>query len=313
MNFELDQKYQFFGKIDQTNPSSYDTYPINVTAEDGEKLIVRLPAGAAVQLNKIYYFETTAIQFKEKIHLRADTFQQINQMELEDDRKEALMRAFYQYAPINLKQTRAQIESILKGLVNPIIRAITWRIYEKYHNDFYLFPAATKFHHAYISGLAYHTLSMMQLAEGFLKVYSFLNRDLVMAGVFLHDIGKVLEFDTFEGSEYTIKGRLIGHITMGATEIQMVANELGFADSEEAMLLGHIMISHHYHGNFGSPKKPNIAEALVVYFVDTIDSKICDLGEELALIAPGQLSAPIGVLDKERYYKHSLTNQKKSE
>lgn len=313
MNFELDQTYQFFGKVDQTNPSSYDTYPINVTAEDGEKLIVRLPAGASVQLNKIYYFETTAIQFKEKIHLRADSFVIITQMALEDDRKEELMRSFYQYAPINLKQTRHKIESILHQIENKVIRDITWNIYEKYQNDFYLYPAATKFHHAYISGLAYHTLSMMQLAEGFITVYPFLNRDLVMAGVFLHDIGKVLEFDTFEGSEYTIKGRLIGHITMGATEIQMVAKELGYEDSEEAMLLGHIMISHHYHGNFGSPKRPNIAEALVVYFVDTIDSKICDLGEELAEIQVGQLSAPIGVLDKERYYKHSLTKIKKGE
>ena len=278
MNFELDQTYQFFGKVDQTNPSSYDTYPINVTAEDGEKLIVRLPAGASVQLNKIYYFETTAIQFKEKIHLRADSYTMINQMILEDDRKEELMRSFYQYAPINLKQTRQKIEAILNQIENKVIKDITWNIYEKYQNDFYLYPAATKFHHAYISGLAYHTLSMMQLAEGFIGVYPFLNRDLVMAGVFLHDIGKVLEFDTFEGSEYTIKGRLIGHITMGATEIQMVAKELGYEDSEEAMLLGHIMISHHYHGNFGSPKRPNIAEALVVYFVDTIDSKICEIG-----------------------------------
>ncbi|MDZ4196882.1 MAG: HD domain-containing protein [Candidatus Izemoplasmatales bacterium] len=309
MNFEIDQNYAFYGRIDQVNSSTYDTYPANVTSEDGEKLIVRLPIGQHVLLNKIYYFETVAVLFKEKIHLRADKAQIINELSLNDDRKEQLMRAFYAYAPVNLKATRHEVETRLEAIENPIIKAITKSIYHKYENDFYLYPAATKFHHAYISGLAYHTVSMLKLAEGFLSVYSFLNRDLVVAGILLHDIGKVLEFDTFEGSEYTIKGRLVGHITLGANEIALTAKELGYEESEEAMLLSHIMISHHYHGNFGSPKRPNIAEALVVYFVDTIDSKICDLGEELDVIKLGESTAPIGVLDKERYYKHKLSKE----
>ena len=313
MNFELEQKVDFFGRIDQANPSTYDTFPINVTAQDGEKLIVRLPAGSTVNINKIYYFETTAIQFKEKIHLRADRFVPMNQMRLVDDVKEQLMRAFYQYAPINLKDTRTKLEALLESIENPIIKAITLDIYQRYQEDFYMYPAATKFHHAYISGLAYHTLSMMDLALGFLVVYPFLNRDLIIAGVFLHDIGKIFEFDSYEGSEYTLKGRLVGHITMGASEIALAAERLGVSASEEAMLLQHIMISHHYHGNFGSPKKPNIAEALVVYFVDTMDSKITDLGEELENIKVGELTAPIGVLDKERFYKHTLSKDKKSE
>ncbi|MDD4184876.1 MAG: HD domain-containing protein [Candidatus Izemoplasmatales bacterium] len=307
MNFEIGQKYCFYGKVEAINNSTYDTYAINVIGEEGENLVVRLDQDFKVSLNKIYHFETEAIAFKDKIHLLANKAVIIGEMDLEDDEKERLLRKFYHYAPINLAKVRKGIEAKLEAIENQIVKDIAKIVYDKYQDDFYMFPAATKFHHAYISGLAYHTYSMLKLADGFLQVYPFLSSDLVYAGVILHDIGKILEFDTYEGSEYTIKGRLIGHITMGANLIDQAARELGYEESEEAMLLSHIMISHHYYGNFGSPKKPNTAEALIIHFLDNIDSKVCVLGEELELIETGNLTSPIGVLDRERYYKHKLS------
>ena len=130
---------------------------------------------------------------------------------------------------------------------------------------------------------------------------------ILNAGIVLHDICKIFEFDSYEGSGYTVKGKLIGHITMGASLIESVAKELGYQDEEETMLLEHIIISHHYYGNFGSPRKPNIAEALIVHFIDNIDSKTTVLGEELNLIEVGHLTGSIGVLERERYYKHKLS------
>lgn len=309
MNFEVGQHLSFYGKVEQINPSTYDSFAINVCSDAGENLIVRIQNGDTVSLNKIYYFETEAIVFKEKIHLLANKATIIGEMGLSDEDKERLMRAFYRYAPINLAKVRKGIESKLSTIVNPVIKQITDHIYEKMKDDFYLFPAATKFHHAYISGLAYHTYSMMQLADGFLKVYPFLSSDLLYSGIFLHDIAKIMEFDSFEGSEYTIPGRLIGHITMGTNLIHEVAHQFGLLDNEEVMLLEHILISHHYYGNFGSPKKPNVAEALVIHFLDNIDSKVCVLGEELNLIKTGDLTQSIGVLDRERYFKHKLTQE----
>lgn len=307
MNFEIDQKFAFYGRIDTINPSTYDSFAVNVTGEDKEKYVVRIPLGTTLQMNKIYYFETVAVNFKDKIHLRADVFKPMAELNLPDVDKERLMRAFYQYAPVGIAESRKVIEGKLSKLKNPTIKKITMKLYRKFEDQFYLYPAATKFHHAYISGLAYHTASMLRLAEGFLKVYPFLNEDLLMAGIVLHDVTKVLEFDSFEGSEYTTQGRLIGHISMGAAEVAIAAKELKLADTEEAMLLEHIIISHHYFGNFGSPKKPNIAEALAIHFIDNIDSKICVLGEELDTIGLGEFTQPIGVLDKERYYKHKIT------
>ncbi len=309
MNFEIGQKYDFFGKVEQINSSTYEHYACNVMSEDSENLIVRVDKDEKLALNKIYFFKTEAIIFKEKIHLLAESVQIIGEMKLEDDEKERLMRAFYRYAPINLAKVRKGIEDKLKLIKNPIIKAITDQIYLQFSDDFYLFPAATKFHHAYISGLAYHTLSMLQLSEGFIKVYPFLNTDLIYSGIILHDIGKIMEFDSYEGSEYTIKGRLIGHITMGSNLIYTTAKDLGFENEEETMLMEHIMLSHHYYGNFGSPKKPNIAEALVIHYIDNIDSKLCVLGEELNLIKIEDLSGPIAVLDRERFYKHKLSKE----
>ncbi len=307
MNFEIGEQFSFYGKIEQINTSSYDTIACNVLSQEGETFIVRVLQTEEVSLNKIYFFETEAIAFKEKIHLLAKTVTILGELDLEDDVKEKLMRAFYKYAPVKLSTIRDGIESRLALIENEIIKRIVDTIYLEYADDFYLYPAATKFHHAYISGLSYHTLSMMKLADGFLPVYPFLNKDLLYAGIFLHDICKLLEFDSYEGSEYTIKGRLIGHITMGANLIHSTAKDLGIEEEEEVMLLEHIIISHHYYGNFGSPKKPNIAEALIIHFIDNIDSKVNELGEELDLIKIGDTTSPIGVLERERYYKHKLS------
>ncbi|MCK4551313.1 MAG: HD domain-containing protein [Tenericutes bacterium] len=306
---EVGKKLSFFGKVLQKNDSTYDTYPVNVLTEESENVIVRIQKEQEVSLNKIYFFETETIQFKDKVHYFASSRVLLGELEITDARKEKLLKFFYHYAPIEIEKIKKDIEEILFSLDNKVIKDITMKIYNRHKDDFYLYPAATKFHHAYISGLAYHTHSMLMLAKGFFSVYPFLSKDLVNAGIILHDMCKIFEFDSYEGSEYTIKGKLLGHITMGANLINNVANELSYQDEEEAMLLQHIIISHHYYGNFGSPRKPNIAEALIIHFIDNIDSKATVLGEELNLIETGHLTSSIGVLERERYYKHKLTKE----
>lgn len=305
--FEENNKYDFFAKVLQINDSTYETYPITVLTENNETAIVRVKQGETLSLNKLYYFQTTAILFKEKIHLEVDEFKKLTDMDVSEEKHEKLMKLFYNHAPINTIEIKKDIEKIIGDIKNKIIKDVLEKIYQDKKEDFYLYPAATKFHHAYISGLAYHTHSMLKLAKGFLEVYDWLNADLLYAGIILHDICKILEFDSFEGSNYTIKGKLIGHIAMGVSLIDEVAKELNYQDEEEVMLLEHILLSHHYYGNYGSPKKPNIAEALMIHFIDNIDSKTCVLGEELDLVETGDLTGPIGVLDRERYYKHKLS------
>jgi len=306
---EVNKEYEFYGKVNIINDSTYETYPVNVTTEKNETVIVRLPQDDQIELNKVYYFKTLGIEFKEKIHLQVLEYRPIEEMGIDDKKRESLMKQFYDYAPIKISSIKKDIEKMLEQLENPVIRDITHRIYNRYKQSFYLYPAASKFHHAYISGLAYHTHTMLRVAKGFLKVYQYLNKDLLMAGILLHDMCKIFEFTSYENSEYTIKGKLIGHISMGVNLLHEVAIECGYQDKEEVMLLEHIILSHHYYGNYGSPKKPNVAEALMIHFIDNIDSKACVLGEELALVEKGELTKSIPVLDRERYYKHHLTKE----
>ena len=93
---------------------------------------------------------------------------------------------------------------------------------------------------------------------------------------------------------------------MGVKAIEVAASKLGHLGSEEALLIEHMVLSHHYYGNYGSPKKPMIPEALVLHFIDNIDSKMTVLQEVLDQTSPGEFTSPIAVVDREKFYKSKL-------
>ena len=97
---------------------------------------------------------------------------------------------------------------------------------------------------------------------------------------------------------------------MAIKELEVHAEKLNVRGSEEALLLQHMILSHHYFPHFGSPKKTNIPEALILHFIDNIDSKMTVLKETLDQVEPGEFTSPIGVLDREKYYKAKCTNKK---
>lgn len=296
----------FYAKVETFNSTSYDTNTLRVLSEHKEGLTLRIDENASIVVNSIYHFTCVPIVFKEKDQLEVQEYAHIDACDISLEERGRLMRIFYDYAPVEAADSRNTIESYLHKIENDTIKQIIDKIYQEHKQDFYLYPAATKFHHAYIGGLSYHTATMMKLIDGFMNVYPFLNQDLLIAGVFLHDICKTKELSNYAGPEYTTKGRLIGHITMAVKKVDVVAHELGVMDSEEVMLLEHMILSHHYYGNYGSPKKTNIPEALILHFIDNIDSKMTVLQESLDQVEPGEFTSPIGVLDREKYYKSKL-------
>jgi 3'-5' exoribonuclease len=148
--------------------------------------------------------------------------------------------------------------------------------------SFKLAPAAKKMHHAYLGGLLEHTLSMVALADKIAKHYSGIDRDMLIAGTVLHDIGKVREFDYRLNIDYSDEGRLLSHIVIG---IQMLDDKLkqlkGFPE-ELAFLLKHMIVSHHGTREFGSPEPPKTVEAVLLNYIDEIDSKVNGIREFIA-------------------------------
>ena len=135
-------------------------------------------------------------------------------------------------------------------------------------------PAAKQLHHAWLGGLLEHVISLCTLADRVAPHYPLLNRDLLMTGVILHDIGKVRELSWEIGFEYTVEGSLLGHIQIGTALAERTIDSLPNFPPRLKTLVLHMILSHHGKLEFGSPKLPMIPEALALSFLDDLDAKM---------------------------------------
>jgi 3'-5' exoribonuclease len=135
-------------------------------------------------------------------------------------------------------------------------------------------PAAKGMHHVYLGGLLEHSLAVARLVDSIVPLYAGVNRDLLIAGALLHDVGKVREMAYSRSFDYTDEGKLLGHITIGVEMVQEKIAAIGGIPSELAMLLKHMILSHHGQYEFGSPKRPKTVEATILNYLDDLDSKI---------------------------------------
>jgi 3'-5' exoribonuclease len=143
-------------------------------------------------------------------------------------------------------------------------------------------PAAKKMHHAYIGGLLEHTLSMAILVDKIAGHYTGVDRDLLLAGAILHDIGKIREFEFSSHIDYTSEGRLLSHIVIGIQIIEEKIKRIKDFPEEQAVLLKHLVVSHHGVREFGSPELPKTIEAVLLNHIDEIDSKVKGIREFMA-------------------------------
>lgn len=135
-------------------------------------------------------------------------------------------------------------------------------------------PAAKGMHHVFLGGLLEHSLAVARLVDAILPLYAPLNRDLLVVGALLHDVGKVREMTYYRSFDYTDEGKLIGHITIGVEMLhERISGIPGFPEGY-AMLLKHMLLSHHGQYEYGSPKRPKTLEATILNYLDDLDSKI---------------------------------------
>lgn len=167
------------------------------------------------------------------------------------------------------------------------------------------YPAAQKNHHAEMAGLLYHIKRMLMNGERMCQVYTMLNQDLVLAGVILHDMEKLNEIESNElgiSSGYSFEGQMLGHLIQGVKTLDRLTTELNFP-KEKAIMLEHMILSHHYEPEFGSPKKPLFPEAEILHYLDIIDARMYDMQDALDKTDPGEFSERVWTLDNRRLYK----------
>ncbi len=155
-------------------------------------------------------------------------------------------------------------------------------------NKYKTAPAAKKVHHAYVGGLLEHSLSMALLAEKIAGHYSGVDRDMLIAGTILHDIGKIREFNYKTGIDYSDEGRLMSHIVIGIQLLDEQIEQIESFPGDQALLLKHILVSHHGSKEFGSPEPPKTIEAVLVNYIDEIDSKINGIREFMGKEEPNE-------------------------
>jgi len=169
-----------------------------------------------------------------------------------------------------------QLGNFIEGLSNPDLKTLLKTILgdPSIAMAYREAPAARQLHHAWLGGLLEHVVSLLRLGDRVAAHYTLLDRDLLLTGIILHDIGKIRELSWDIGFDYTIEGVLLGHIQMGVDLVEKaIASLPQFPDRLRTLVL-HLILSHHGKLEFGSPKLPMIPEALVLNFVDDLDAKM---------------------------------------
>ncbi|WP_125711579.1 3'-5' exoribonuclease YhaM family protein [Companilactobacillus kedongensis] len=215
------------------------------------------------------------------------------------------MSQFIQTAPIKRQDMENEFEDIFLEITNGAWNRIVRYLFKKYHNQFFTSAAAKVNHHDFQGGLAYHTLSMVHLAEKISDQYPQIDKALLIAGACLHDLGKTIELSGTLDVEYTFEGNMLGHITIIDEEIVKAAQEMKIdLDSEDMVMLRHMVLSHHGLLEYGSPERPKLLEAEVLHDIDVLDASINMISKALDKTEEGKFSERIFGMDNRSFYKH---------
>ena len=301
MEFTPNQVYKCYGKVETVNTSD-GILNYLVTLTDDSQINLKVTDGRILPLGSVYLFT-----FEVKFNGTRNSYTLLSEVEIFNcplnEEVYSVFEKYFPYVSVGIPVLEEKLDKYLSNISNPTIKAICEDIFNRHRHDFLIYPAAVKMHHNYLGGLAYHTLTMCDLASAFAGFYDCVDLDLLVAGALLHDVAKVIEFKAPTESEYSLKGQLIGHLVLGAIEIDKTAEKLGLADKEEVMLLEHMLISHHGQPIYGACKKPETPEALLLWIIDTIDSKLRVVEEKFIDVEPGTFSDGIAVLERMKFYK----------
>ncbi|MFD2612271.1 3'-5' exoribonuclease YhaM family protein [Paenibacillus gansuensis] len=217
---------------------------------------------------------------------------------------------FIRSAPVSPEDLLNTIRSVIQQISDSDVRTIVAFCVRKVEDKLSHYPAAKMHHHAYFAGLAYHMVRMLEIGDFLCRQRPFLNADLIRAGIILHDIAKPEEMVAQLGivTDYSMQGKLLGHISMASNWITEAAITLGIdLQSEKVLLLQHIVLSHHNLGEWGSPVQPQTAEAVALHHIDSLDAKMQMVEDALeSAAAHEEWTTPIRGLENKAMYRHKF-------
>ncbi|MBS1766726.1 MAG: HD domain-containing protein [Acidobacteria bacterium] len=252
----------------------------------------------AVKADAFLFVKGAAQAYNGRLQLRLDKVRAAKDEEVGD------LGRFFPSSTRPVMDMLAELDAWIRTIADPWVRRLLSALFIEdaaLRAGFAKAPAAKSMHHAFLGGLLEHTLSILGMAERACAHYQDLNRDLVLAGVLLHDVGKTAELSYDRSFGYTDEGNLIGHISMETQWIHRAADRIEGFPVELRMQLLHIVLSHHGRLEYGSPVLPKTPEALVVHYLDDLDGKLEVMFRALREPGGGAWSAYERALDRMIY------------
>ncbi|MFZ7122003.1 MAG: 3'-5' exoribonuclease YhaM family protein [Eubacteriaceae bacterium] len=234
----------------------------------------------------------------------------INKIRTTKDNDEVNIEDYIESAPIDSKKMLVEIKECIKLFENEELKKLTLTLLENKEQKLIYYPAAKTHHHNVKGGLLHHILTMLRVGQSISDNYDFINKDLLYCGVIVHDLAKVDEILSNEiglVEDYTKEGKLLGHIIQGINEIDRVADELKI-DHELKILVQHMILSHHYHPEYGSPKKPLIPEAELLHYLDIMDARMYAMNKTLCKVKEGEFAERNISLEGRSMYKSDINS-----
>lgn len=247
-----------------------------------------------IKAGTIIFVEGDVLLYKNDYQLKVSKVGMVSDEELD-------VSQFIASAPVSRNDLQKVLFEYVEKITDKEIKRVVEEVIKTHYISLSNYPAATKNHHEYASGLLHHTTSMLRVGELLSSVYS-VNTSLLFAGIILHDIGKTIELSGPILPKYTTAGKLLGHISIINAEVAEVCKNLGI-NGETAVLLQHMILSHHGQYDFGSPVLPMTKEAELLHFIDNIDSRMTAIDKALNQIEEGEFTSRQFALEDRSFYK----------
>lgn len=247
-----------------------------------------------IKSGAIINVEGDILTYKSGIQLRINKVSPVNDPELD-------ISHFVPSAPVSRTDLQKVLFEYIEKITDKEMKRVVEEIVKNHYISLSTYPAATKNHHEYASGLLYHTTTMLKVAEALNDIYT-INISLLYSGIILHDIGKTIELSGPILPKYTTAGRLLGHTSIINAEIAATCEKLA-VNGETSVLLQHMILSHHGKYEFGAPVLPMLKEAELLNFIDNIDSRMNTIDKALSLINEGEFTPRQFALEDRNFYK----------